>query len=94
MKRSDWRYKFLLWWAVRVCRIPFTVNFTPPDQDQLYATGFAWTPAAAERMRGSDHLIERVQRAETAAKVAGGSRKARRMMNAAAKRAAKKELKS
>lgn len=94
MKKSDWRYRLLKWWAVRICKIPFTVEFTPPDQDELYATGFAWSPAAANRMRGDDMLIERLQRAENAARVAGGSRKARRMMNAAAKRAAKKELKS
>lgn len=92
MIKTHWKYRLLIWYATRILKVPFIVNFTPEEMDELYAVGFAWTPAAANRMRGDDMLIEKLQDAQKVAAVAGGSRKARRLVNAAAKRAAKKEL--
>lgn len=91
MNKNHWRIRFLLWVARRIVRVPIIVNFTPEDMADMYAVGFAWTPQAASRMRGDDLLVQRLQNAEAAARLATGSRKARRIANAAAKRAAKKE---
>lgn len=93
MNKNSWKMRVLMFWAVKVCRIPFTVNFTPPDHDEFYAVGFAWTPAAANRMRGDDMLIERLNQAQAVATTATTSRSARRMMNRAAKKAAEQERK-
>lgn len=92
MKKTQWRYRLLIWAAKRIVRVPIIVDFTPEHMDDVYAVGFAWSPQAANRMRGDDMLVERLQNAETAASMATGSRRARRIANAAAKRAAKKEL--
>ncbi len=94
MKKSNWRYRFLIWYAARVLRVPIIVNFTPEWMDELFAVGFAWSPAAASRMRGDDLLAEKLKDATAAQNAAAGSRKARRIINAAAKRAAKKETRS
>lgn len=91
MKKTHWKYRLLIWIAKRVVRVPIIVNFTPEHMDDLYAVGFAWTPGAAERMRGNDMLIERAQRAEAAAYMASGTRSARRLANRAARRAAERE---
>lgn len=93
MKKSHWKYRFLIWYAHRILKVPIVVNFTPDWMDELFAVGFAWSPQAANRMRGDDLLAEKIQNANAAAAAAAGSRKARRIINAAAKRAAKKELK-
>lgn len=93
MKKTSWKYRFLLWFARRVMHVPIIVNFTPDWMDDVYAVGFAWSPAAADRMRGDDLIAEKLKDAQAAAAVHAGSRKARRIVNAAAKRAAKKELK-
>lgn len=92
MKKTHWKYRFLMWFAQRILRVPFIVNFTPDWMDELYAVAFAWSPQAAERVRGNDMLIEKLKAAQTAAKTASGSRAARRLVNRAARRAAKKEL--
>lgn len=94
MKKTNWRYRFLIWFARRILRVPIIVNFTPDWMDEVFAVGFAWSPAAATRMRGDDLLAEKLQDAQAAAAVHAGSRKARRVVNAAARRAAKKELKN
>lgn len=93
MNKKHWKYRFLIWYARRILRVPIIVNFTPDWMDELFAVGFAWSPQAANRMRGDDLLAEKIQNANAAAAAAAGSRKARRIINAAAKRAAKKELK-
>lgn len=93
MKKSALRYRFLLWYAKRILRVPIIVNFTPDEMQELFGVGFAWSPEASRRMQGNDYLIDRMQRAEQVASVSTGSRKARRLVNQAAKRAAKKELK-
>lgn len=90
MKKSALRYRFLLWYAKRILRVPIIVNFTPDEMEQLFGVGFAWSPEASRRMQGNDNLIARMQRAETLAGISTGSRKARRLVNQAAKRAAKK----
>lgn len=92
MKKTHWKYRFLIWYAKRILRVPIIVNFTPGWMDELYGVGFAWSPQAATRMRGDDLLAEKLKDAQAAAAVHAGSRKARRIINAAAKRAAKKEL--
>ncbi len=92
MIKTHWKYRLLIWYAQRVLKVPIIVNFTPDWMDELYGVGFAWTPEAANRMRGDDRLIERVQKAEALAGTALGSRKARRLANRAAKKAAQKEL--
>ena len=91
MNKTNWRYRFLIWYARKILRVPIIVNFTPDWMDELFAVGFAWSPAAADRMRGDDLLAEKLKNAQAAANVAAGSRKALRIINAAAKRAAKKE---
>ena len=93
MKKTHWKYRFLIWYAHRILKVPIVVNFTPDFMDELYGVGFAWSPEAAQRMRGSDRLIERVKNAEAAAHMATGSRSARRLANRAARRAGEKELK-
>lgn len=93
MQKTDWRLRFLVWWARRICKVPFIVNFTPEWMDEFYAVGFAASPQAANRMRGDDMLIERIQQAETAAMALKGTRKGRRVMNRAAKRAAERQAK-
>jgi hypothetical protein len=90
MKKTNWKYRFIIWWAQRVLHVPFIVNFTPEDHDDLYAVAFAWTPGAADRVRGNDMLIERAQRAESLAKANLMSRSGRRAINRAAKREARK----
>lgn len=94
MKKTHWKYRFLIWYARHVLKVPIVVNFTPSWMDELFAVGFAWSAQAANRMRGDDLLAEKLQDASAAAAVNAGSRKARRIVNAAAKRAAKKELES
>lgn len=91
MKKTHWKYRLLIWYAHHVLRVPIIVNFTPEWMDELFAVGFAWSPAAATRMRGDDLLAEKLKDATAAQNVALGSRKARRVVNAAARRAAKKE---
>lgn len=93
MIKTNWKYRFLLWYARRVLKVPIIVNFTPDWMDEVFGVGFAWSPQAATRMRGDDLLAEKLKDAQAAAAVHAGSRKARRIINAAAKRAAKKELK-
>ena len=90
MKKTNWKYRLLIWWAQHVLHVPFIVNFTPEEHEDLYAVAFAWTPGAADRVRGNDMLIERAQRAEALAKSNLGGRAARRAINRAAKREARK----
>lgn len=92
MKKTHWKYRLLIWIGKHVVRVPIIVNFTPDWRDDVYAVGFAWSPQAADRMRGNDLLVDKLKNAQAAANVAAGSRKARRIVNAAAKRAAKKEI--
>lgn len=91
MNKNHWKYRFLIWYAHRVLRVPIIVNFTPDEMDELYGVGFAWSPEAAQRMRGSDRLIERTQRAEAAMVAMSGSRRGRKAMNRAARRQLEKE---
>lgn len=91
MKKTHWKYRLLIWIGKHVVKVPIVVNFTPDWMDDVYAVGFAWSPQAADRMRGDDMLAEKLKNAQAAQNVALGSRKARRVVNAAAKRAAKKE---
>ena len=88
MKRTSWKFKVLLFWAIKVCKIPFTVNFTPPDSEDFYGIGFAANEQAATRMRGDDFLLERVRAADAMIAALKGTRKSRRMLNSAAKKAA------
>lgn len=90
MKKTHWKYHLLIWIANHIVRVPIIVNFTPEWMDDLYGVGFAWTPEAAQRMRGDDRLIERTQKAEALAKTNLGSRSARRAINRAARREARK----
>ena len=92
MKKTSWKHRLLVWYARRVYKVPFIVDFTPEWMDDVFAVGFAWSPEAANRMRGDDRLIERARAAEAAASMARNSRSARRMANRAARKAAKKEL--
>lgn len=92
MQITDRRYRFLLWFARRICRIPYTINFNKPDSDDFYAVAFAATPAAADRVRGNDMLIERLRIAEQTIGALSGNRKSRRILKRAAQGAAKKEL--
>lgn len=93
MKITSWKYRFLLWFARRICRIPFTVKFDKPDSDEFYGVAFAATPAAAERVRGSDYLIEQLRQANVQIAALSGNRKGRRAMRQVARGAIKKESK-
>lgn len=88
MEKRHWKFKLFRWYAEKILRVPFIIDFTPANYENVFAIGFAWTPQAANRMRGDDMLIERLQKAEAAARAAGGTRAARRIVNRAAKRAA------
>lgn len=89
MKTTDLKYRFLLWWARRICRIPFTVNFNKPDSDEFYAVGFAATPAASDRLNGDQLLMQRLEAANQTIAALSGTRKSRRLLKQAAKGAAK-----
>lgn len=93
MKKTDLRFRIWLWWAAKIVKIPYKVDFDLPDDTELYAVGFAWSEEAANRVRGNDALIEQIQEARTAAVAASGSRTGRRIMNRAARRAAKEAQK-
>lgn len=92
MKKNHWKYRLLLWYAKHILRVPIIVNFTPDHMDELFGVGFAWSPEASRRMQGDSYLLERMQKAEAAAVVASGSRKARKLVNRAARRQAEREL--
>lgn len=94
MKTTSVKYRFLLWFARRICRIPFTINFNKPDSDEFYAVAFAATPAAADRVRGDDMLIERLRQANAQIAALSGNRKGRRVMRQVARGAIRKESKS
>lgn len=91
MKLTSLRYRFLLWFARRICRITYTINFNKPDSDEFYAVAFADSPGAADRVRGNDMLIERLNQANATIAALSGNRKSRRLLKAAARGAAKKE---
>lgn len=93
MNTTSLRYRFMLWYARQVLRIPFTVNFNKPDSDEFYAVAFAATPAAADRVRGDDLLIERLAQANAQIAALSGSRKGRRAMKLVARSAIRKEAK-
>lgn len=93
MKKNHWKLRLLIWYCRRILKVPYLVNFTPAEHEDVYAWGLAWSEAAAQRLRGDDRLIERVKRAESMAVAMSGSRKGRKTMNRAARRAAEKELK-
>lgn len=89
LKRSSWKYKIWVWFAVRILKFPFTVNFTPPGEDEVYAIGFATSHKASDRMRGDDLLIERLNMANAQIAALSGNRKGRRNMKRVAKAALK-----
>lgn len=89
MKNTSIRYKFLLWFAKNICRIQFTVKFDKPGSDEFYAVAFADSPAAADRVRGNDMLIEKLRVAEAHIAALSGNRKGRRNMKRVAKAALK-----
>ena len=91
LKLTDRRYRLLLWFARRICRIPYTVKFDKPGSAYFYAVAFAATPGAANRVRGNDMLIERLKQAETINQAMAGNRKGRRAIARVAKNALKKE---
>lgn len=93
MKKNHWKLRLLIWYARRVLKVPFIVNFTPDEHEDVYAWGFAWSEGAAQRMRGDDRLIERARAAESMAVAMSGKRAGRKALNRAARRAAEKELK-
>lgn len=93
MNKNHWKLRFLLWYCRRILKVPFLINFTPDEHEQVYAWGLAWSEGAAQRLRGDDRLIERVRAAESMAVAMSGKRAGRRAMNRAARRAAEKELK-
>ena len=87
MKRSDWKYKLWLWWAIKVLRVPFTVNFTHPEDPNVYGIGFAWTEEQARNMRGDVALRHENAQLQQRIQALSGTRKGRRIMNSAAKKA-------
>lgn len=91
LKRSDWRYRLWVWFARRILNFPFTVNFTPPEQNEVYAIGFATSKPAADRMRGDDLLIERLNQANLQIAALTGNRKGRRNLKRVAKAALKEK---
>lgn len=51
-KRSK-RFRFFVWFAVRVLRAPYTVDFTPPENDNVAGIAFTWDKETAVRMRAN-----------------------------------------
>lgn len=88
MNKNHWKVRFLLWYARRILRVPVIVNFTPEEMADIYAVGFAWSPEAAQRIRGDDRLIERLKAAEAKVAALSGTRRGRRIVNRAAQKAA------
>lgn len=92
MKKSNYKYKFLVFYCKKVLKVPILVDFTPEHMDTLYGLGLAWNIKAAERMKGNDGLAQRLILAEQKlAQVQGlalGTRKARRLANRIAKKVA------
>lgn len=93
LKKTDWRFRIWRWFAWRILKFPFTVNFTPEDMDEVYAIGFATSKRASDRMRGDDLLIERLNQANAQIAALSGSRKGRRAMQQVARNAIRKESK-
>lgn len=90
MKKTDWRYRTWLFWAGRILKIPYKVDFDLPEDTELYAVGFAWSQEAADRMRGNDILIDQLEQTRDIASGLAGTRKGRRAIKRIAKKAAEK----
>lgn len=89
MKNTSIKYRFLLWFAKKVCAVQYTVKFDKPGSDEFYAVAFAATPGAANRVRGNDMLVEKLRIAESQIAALSGTRSARRNMKRVAKAAMK-----
>ncbi len=53
MRKTDWRFRLWCFFAIRILKVPYTVNFTPPDSDQIVGIGFAWSAEVAARMQAN-----------------------------------------
>lgn len=91
--KRDWKFRLWVWFAVRILKFPFTVNFTPAEMDEVYAIGFATSQAAANRMQGDELLMQRLNQANAQIAALSGSRKGRRAMRQVARGAIRKETK-
>lgn len=78
MRKDSRKYRLWIWFAVNVLRAPYTVDFTPPDSDVVVGIGFAWNRADAERMQANYTIAPPIP-----------SRRQRRAINSAIKKAAK-----
>lgn len=79
MKKRSWRFRFFVWYAKYILLAPYTVDFTPPESENLIGIGFAFSTETAQRMQANyTTLPPRPTRA------------ARRAMKRAFKRAAEK----
>jgi len=81
MNKSHWKLRLFTWYANHILKVPFIVNFTPPDMTNMYAIGFAWTPGARDRMMGNEMLINRLKNAEALAQALSTTRSGRRQTN-------------
>ncbi len=80
MNKQSWRIRLLIFIAIKLCKSQYTVNYTPPENDEMVGIAFAWNVETAQKMVARFSEIPMPQTL---------TRKQRRALNAAAKRAAK-----
>lgn len=91
MRKNTLKMRFFIWYAMKILKAPYFLNFTNPAEDNTDGLGFAWTPEMAERMRGGPILEGKLREAQARISLLQkGDRRTRRMINRAAKREAEK----
>lgn len=80
MNKNSWKVRIWLWWALKVIKAGYTINFTRPESPEMQGVGFAWDKDTALAMQANYVGPQKPTRAT------------RRALNRAAKKAATKEL--
>jgi hypothetical protein len=84
MKKNSWKFRVWVWLGMRWLKIPYRINFTPPDSEYFVGMGFAANQPTAERLAGN---------VETHLKIDNPNRATRKALNRAAAKAARKMAK-
>lgn len=50
MKKNHWKIRVMMWWAERIVKVPYFVNFTPPSEENMVGMGFGWNPEITQKM--------------------------------------------
>jgi hypothetical protein len=52
IKKDSWKYKLLIFVAMKIVKVPMHINFTRAEEDHTEGIGFAWTSETATKMVG------------------------------------------